>query len=237
MKSLKEIISLPIISVCDGQEAGKIKSVVIDPEGRKIEYFVVDDRTLLQVKIVAMSKIMGIGDEALMIETSNLVMDAQKDSRVVELLNRNISIVQSKVFTKKGKNLGVVCELFVDEESGKIIGCEILKDGVSKFMSSDSVITFGKDITVVEHEIHDKLMASIEEVLGKEKKVEDETSFLDTAEAIQKSQREYLLGREVTNLIMDGDTVLAFEGQTVTEELIEKVEQAGKFMELTINVN
>lgn len=239
MKSLKEIINLPIISVFEGKEVGKIKNVVIEPKNGKVEYFLVDDQSMFSVKVVPMSKIMGIGDEALMIETSDLVMDAQKDSKVVDLLGKNVSVVNSKIFTKKGKNLGSVAEVFIDDENGKILGCEIEKEGMRKFISSDSVITYGKEVTIVEHDIHDKLMESIEEVFKGNKTAiesEREKALEDTAEMIEKKQKEYLLGRELIKSILDGDRLIAYEGQIVTEELIKTAEEAGKFIELTLSV-
>ncbi|KXG77907.1 PRC-barrel domain-containing protein [Thermotalea metallivorans] len=239
MKSLKEIINLPIISVFEGKEVGKIKNVVIDPQNGNVEYFLVDDQSMFSVKVVPMSKIMGIGDEALMIETSDLVMDAQKDPKVVDLLGKNVSVVNSKIFTKKGKNLGSVAEVFIDDENGKILGCEIEKEGTRKFISSDSVITYGKEVTIVEHDIHDKLMESIEEVFkGRKPDIESESEKVleDTAEMIEKKQKEYLLGRELIKSILDGDRLIAYEGQIVTEELIKAAEEAGKFIELTLSV-
>nr|WP_243183317.1 PRC-barrel domain-containing protein [Anaerosolibacter carboniphilus] len=235
---MKEIIHLPIISVFEGKEIGKIKDIVIEPKDGRLEYFLVDDQSMFNVKVVPMSKIMGIGDEALMIETSDLVVDAQKESKVVELLNKNVSVVNSKIFTKKGKNLGLITEIFIDDESGKILGCEIGKDGDAKFVSSESIITFGKEVTIVEHDVHDKLMASIEEVLNDRKVLEtiDEPGAEDTAEAIARKQKEYLLGRELVKTILDGEVLIAYEGQIVTEEVIKTAEEAGKFMELTLSV-
>ena len=237
MKSLKEIIHLPIISVFEGKEIGKIKDIVIEPKDGKLEYFLVDDQSMFNVKVVPMSKIMGIGDEALMIETSDLVVDAQKDSKVVDLLGKNVSVVNSKIFTKKGKHLGLITEIFIDDENGKILGCEIGKDGDTKFISAESIITFGKEVTIVEHDIHDKLMASIDEVLKGNKPMETIVEPAETAEAIERKQKEYLLGRELVKSILDGDVLIAYEGQIVTEEVIKIAEEAGKFMELTLSVN
>lgn len=238
MKSLKEIIHLPIISVFEGKEVGKIKDVVIEPKNGRLEYFLVDDQSMFNVKVVPMSKIMGVGDEALMIETSDLVVDAQKDQKVVDLLGKNVAVVNSKIFTKKGKNLGLITEIFIDDEDGRIIGCEITKDGDKKFISSESIITYGKEVTIAEHDIHDKLMASIEEVLKGSKAEEAawEQNSEDTAEAIERKQKEYLLGREVVKTILDGEVLIAYEGQIVTEEVINAAEEAGKFMELTVSV-
>ncbi|AOT68852.1 PRC-barrel domain-containing protein [Geosporobacter ferrireducens] len=239
MKSLKEIINLPIISVFEGQEVGRIKNVVVNPENGTVEYFVVDDKSMFQIKVVPMSKIMGIGDEALMIETAELLIDAQQEPKVVDLLNKNVGVVKSKVFTKKGKNLGLIREIFIDDECGKIIGCEIENDGQLKFFDSRSIITYGKEVTIVEHELQDQLKESLAALLdGGKVEIKDivEVEVSATTEAFQKKQREYLIGREVSKTIMDGETMLAYEGEMITEELIHKMENAGKFLELTLHV-
>lgn len=240
MKSLKEIVNLPIISVFEGQEIGKIKNVVIEPEDGTVQYFVVDDKSMFQIKVVPMSKIMGIGDEALMIETAGLLMDAQQEPKVVELLNKNVGVVNSKVFTKKGKNLGQIREIFIDDESGKIIGCEIENMGQTKFFDSRLIITYGKEVTIVEHELQDQLKESLAAILngaqGEAARPTGEETSSTTTEAFQKKQREYLIGREVSKNIMDGEILLAYEGEMITEELIHKMESAGKFLELTLHV-
>jgi len=235
MKSLNEIVGLPIISVLDGQEVGKIKGVIIGPESGIVKYIVIDDSSTFQIKVVALSSILGIGDEALMVESKDLVIDARDSKEVIELLDKNVAVVNSMVFTKKGKNLGSIKELYIEEEDGNILACKIEKDGETKFLSSDYIITYGKNMTIVEHSAQDKLLESIEEIYMNNELLEDE-KIPNPVEEIQKNQKEFLLGREVKEKMMEGDTLLAYKGQVVTEELIKLVENAGRFLELTLNV-
>lgn len=42
MKKSQQILGLPIISISDGNEVGKVKNVVLNAEKGAIDYFVVD---------------------------------------------------------------------------------------------------------------------------------------------------------------------------------------------------
>jgi uncharacterized protein YrrD len=65
----------------------------------------------------------------------------------------------------------------------------------------------------------------------------DETPAVpDAAKLFEQRQRQYMLGRMVSKQIADdGGNVLAEIDEIITEELIDKVKDAGKWSELTLN--
>ena len=69
MKKAQEIIGLPIITISDGMEAGRVKDVIINADKGTIDFVTVDNGVqTLSAGVISTSDIVGIGEYALTIE-------------------------------------------------------------------------------------------------------------------------------------------------------------------------
>jgi sporulation protein YlmC with PRC-barrel domain len=94
--------------------------------------------------------IQGIGEYALTIENSTAVVPLSTLAEIEKLLETDVRVIGTKVLTKGGKMQGQVAEILIDEQSGKITGCEIsLVTGETAILPAEQVITYGKDVLVV----------------------------------------------------------------------------------------
>ena len=160
-KTQKYLIA--IISISDGMEVGKVKSIIINAEKGAIDYIVVDSGIqIFSARVIATEDILGIGEYALTIENEDVISDISKIPSAIQLLQKDIRVKGTKVLTKKGRLIGEIGDIYVDENDGcKITGLEFIADITQKqirLIPRDSVITFGKNLTVVTEDIESRLL-------------------------------------------------------------------------------
>ncbi len=163
MKKTQEILGLPIISVSDGNEAGKVKGIIINADTGNIDYIVVDSGThFLNIRVISTGNILGVGEYALTIEGEGVVNDINQVPSAVDLLQKDIQVRGTKVLTKKGRLIGEIGDIYVDEDDDfRIIGLEYIADITQKrirLIPRESVITFGKNLIVVVDGIENALL-------------------------------------------------------------------------------
>ena len=160
------------------------------------------------------------------------------------MASKKINIIDTNVITRKGELVGNVTEYQINEETGEIIGL-ILK-GQESVISSEYVITYGKDIIIVKEEaaepisVHEEVVLTndhIIEKLPKEELLAEEEASLN---GLKEKQRELLLNKQVTKDIYsnDGELIVA-GGSVLTLEDIEKAQNAGPsvVIDLSMSVN
>lgn len=153
MKRSEELLGLSVISIEDGKENGCVSDYVINPSKGMIEYLIIDNGyRYMGIKILPFKMVEGVGEYAVTILSSSSITDLSDEPDVNELLEKNVRIKSTKVLTKKGKLIGNVSEFIInDDDEGKIAACEVvLPNGSSGgLISSDLIVTFGKDVLVV----------------------------------------------------------------------------------------
>jgi len=170
MKKSQQIIGLPIISISDGNEVGKVKNIIINSEKGSIDYFVVDSGIqALSTRVIPTTNVLGIGEYAMTILNPDAISDISKIPVAIELLQKNITVKETKVLTKKGSLIGETGDIFVDVDNGcLIVGIEYIADITQKkvrLIPRSSVITYGKTLLVVEDDIQDKLCDDLSSLL------------------------------------------------------------------------
>ncbi|MDA8233383.1 MAG: PRC-barrel domain-containing protein [Clostridia bacterium] len=255
MKRSEEILGLSIISIGDGREVGRVKDLVVNPEQGAVECLVVENGNRhLGVKVIPFKDVEGIGEYAVTVANDTTIVELDEVPHVSNLLERNVQVKGTKVLTRKGNFIGEVTEYIVDEDNnGKIVGCQLAARDDSlnnKYIPKDSVVTFGKDVLVVVEGVADTLADNIivedvsvtdsaetkETATKSTETTETPTTPPDAAQLFEQRQRQFMLGRQVAKQIVDSDgQVLAEEGETITEELMDRVKDGGKWSELVMN--
>ncbi len=261
MKKTKEIVGLPIISISDGIEVGKVKTVIINAEKGAIDYVVVDSGIqILSAKVIPTEYVLGIGEYALTIENEDAINDISKIPAAIDLLQKNIQVKGTKVLTKKGRLIGEIGDIYIDEEDNcTIIGLEYIADITQKsirIIPRDSIITFGKNLVVVKEDVESSLLdraseLATEDTSDSEKKNSESTSLSDIADGIpseddvqpgavsdmmEMKHREYLNGKVSTKTIYDNDGNTLIEENTVIDDVVFDIAKSnGKVIELVMN--
>lgn len=163
MKKTQKILGLPIISISDGLEVGKVKSIIINADRGAIDYIVVDSGIqIFSARVIPTEDVLGIGEYALTIENETVITDISRIPAAIQLLQNDIRVKGSKVLTKKGSLIGEIGDIYIDDnDSCKITGLEFIADITQKkirLIPRDTVITFGKNLTVVKEDIETSLL-------------------------------------------------------------------------------
>lgn len=162
MKKSTEIKGLPIFSIMDGKEAGGVRSLLINADQGMVEYLIVETLSLdFGIKAIPFEKIEGIGSYAVTIESDASIIELADTPTSHDMLKKNIQIINNKVMTKKGSLLGNVSEFYIDEFSGKILGCVLTNNQEleGKVILEKNILTYGKEVVVVVEDIIDQLVS------------------------------------------------------------------------------
>lgn len=208
MKKTQEIIGLPIISISDGMEVGKVKSVIINAETGTIDYIIADSGAqVLSVKVIPTSDVLGIGSYALTIENEGVISDISKIPSAINLLQKNIQVRGTKVLTKKGSLIGEIGDIYIEESDGcKIIGLEFIADITQRkvrIIPRDTVITFGKNLVVVKDDVEGSLVDRPSQLGWGEKPAEPEKKNMVNSDWTYKEQPVAKADEVIANI---GDT-------------------------------
>lgn len=163
MKKTQKILGLPIISISDGLEVGKVKSIIINADKGAIDYIVVDSGIqIFSARVIPTEDVLGIGEYALTIENEGVITDISRIPAAIQLLQNDIRVKGTKVLTKKGRLIGEIGDIYIeDNDNCKITGLEFIADITQKrirLIPRDTVITFGKNLTVVKEDIETSLL-------------------------------------------------------------------------------
>lgn len=263
MKKSIEILDLSIISIGEGKELGTAKDIVIDALKGEVAAIVVEDgKWYLGAKILPFTLIQGIGENALTIESSSAVVPLASLDDITRLLETDVRVKGTKVLTKGGKMQGQVIEIVIDEQSGKISGCEIkLVNGDTKVVPAEQVITFGKDVLVICDEGEVCAKPSIQEapipktkpqpqiaeaqkpaVPDVEAVIQEDQARVnemkeDLSKKFDEKHRRFVLGKKSSRRIeADNGDLIVDQGGEITDEVIQKAKTTGKFVELTMSI-
>ncbi|MBR5914532.1 MAG: PRC-barrel domain-containing protein [Selenomonadaceae bacterium] len=157
MKKSVEILGLPVISITEGRELGISKGLLIDAKNRVVAAITIEDDDWYRgVKLIPYEAVIAIGVDAMTITHSENILTLDEAGDYETLLDENIRIIGTKVFTKSGVVQGKVSEISISED-GKIELCEITDNtGAVGEIPSDKISIFGKLVTVIETEAEKK---------------------------------------------------------------------------------
>ncbi|MGC7871621.1 PRC-barrel domain-containing protein [Desulfosporosinus sp. SYSU MS00001] len=157
MKPSRKFLSLPIISLQEGQQIGFVKSLVVDAGTKSLAAIIVDPKGFFKdQRIIPYAKVISVGDDAITIDKETHVEKTANLPELLELVKEKLSIIGTKIITESGKTLGTADEFYIDPDSGKITQIEISSGKLNGFlsgkawMSADYVTTLGHDVIVTQ---------------------------------------------------------------------------------------
>jgi uncharacterized protein YrrD len=240
MKNSAQIVGLPIISISDGVQIGTVKTLVINPEKGSIDFLTIEQEDVqLSLKAIPFKKVVGIGEFAVTVESNNAVIDLTEIPIANQLVNKQIRIKNTKAMTRKGQLLGEVTEFFVDEETGEIIGIELHIGGRQAVLSSECVLTYGKDILIVTENASSTLLDDASLLVQKTEQLDEVLTKISTNEMVEEiaatsmniEQREWLSDMEkIEEETENSETLQALrekqiellQGKRVTKDILDR---------------
>lgn len=157
MKPSRKYLSLPIISLQEGQQIGYVKSLILDAGAKSLAAIVVDPKGFFKdQRIIPYTKVVSVGDDAITIDKGIHVEKTSSLPELLDLVKEKLSIIGTKMVTETGKTLGTAEEYYVDPQTGKITQIEISGGKLEGFLngkawiSAEYIITIGHDVIVAQ---------------------------------------------------------------------------------------
>ena len=254
MKSSQQILGLPVLSIEEGKQIGEIKKLILNPKQGTVDFLLVEDQvSYLGLKAIPFEMVQGIGEFALTVANSSSLLPVTEYNGAIDLIEKNLRIPGLKVLSKKGRMVGSINEYFVDDNTGTIIGCQLIpvnSDKPAGIIPRELILTYGSDFLVVEEGVEDGLITEFpEEMVSYDPQRAGATASatipevpaadqqFDALKHFEEQQRQYLLGKKVSmRIVSDRGEVIAEEGETITNEIIERAKKADRYIQLTLNV-
>ncbi len=217
MKKTQEVLGLPIISISDGVEVGKVKSILVNADEGTVDYIIVDSGIqILSARVISTSSVLGMGEYALTIENDSAINDIGRIPAAIDLLQKNIQVKGSKVLTKKGRLIGEIGDFFFDEDNNcRITGLEYIADITHKkvrIIPRNNVITFGKNLIVVTEEVESKLLDNSSQLSSAGGQQEQQKKNWDSIDKESIGEEVNSINKAIDELSADIDKLIANEG-------------------------
>ncbi len=235
MKLSKEVVGLPIICISDGKEIGTVKSLIVNNEKGSIDFLTINHEDMeFNVKAIPFKKVIGIGEYAVTIESDNAILNLTEIPVANQLIMKKVKIIDTKVMTRLGKLLGDVYEFAIDEDTGAIQAILLHVQEKEVVLDVKNVITYGKDLIVVNENAEENFLSSVQEVFGE--KIE---SPLDgQLETVVQKQIDLLVGKKVQkDIVSDEGEILIASGTVLTKEDIERARKRGAHLLIEVSMN
>lgn len=232
MKKSKEIYDLPVISISDVKEIGKVKGLIINPENFSVDFLTVEQADWqVSVKAIPYPKIVGIGEFAVMVEQTSSVIDLNEIPFINQLLNKQINLIGSNVLTRKGDLSGEISDYFFNEDNGQLESLLIHSGTNELFLPIENVISFGKDRVIINESLlttNNKADFRIDPRTQAEKKAEIKAKLIELLKVNPVSKDIF---SKSGNLLYKKGTVL-----TETDISSLKKEGAKVFVEISMDL-
>lgn len=152
IRKSKDFLNLPIISCHEGITVGTTVKFLINATEKKVSSIIVsDDEYYKGVKLLPVNLILGVGNDALVINKSSNIVPYTNIATAEDLLKEQIDIISSVVINNHGKKEGIVDEFEIDDEYN-IVNVIINKNSNLVSIPIDKVKVFGKKLTIIEDE-------------------------------------------------------------------------------------
>lgn len=150
MKKSTEILGLPVISITEGKDLGVVERLVVNKDSSKVAALATKNTSWFKgVNLLAFTDILNIGESAVIISKENTIKYFGEFADMIHMLDDDISVIDTKVYSDDGQFIGHVVGFSVDKD-GTIGDIEVI--GLDKkvlVLPSDVVLIFGKDVTIV----------------------------------------------------------------------------------------
>jgi len=157
MKPSRKFLSLPIISLHEGQQIGYVKNLILNAGTKSLAAIVVDPKGFFKdQRIIPYSKVVSVGDDAITINKESHVEKTSSLPELLDLVKEKLTIIGTKMVTETGKTLGTAEEYYVDPDTGQITQIEISGGKLEGFLngkawiSAEYVTTIGHDVIVTQ---------------------------------------------------------------------------------------
>ncbi|MEJ7654211.1 MAG: PRC-barrel domain-containing protein [Chloroflexia bacterium] len=169
----KELTGLPVMTFAEGEQIGKVKDILFDPEQNRVVALLVDEGGWFSsAKVVPWQNVKTVGVDSVIVPDKSAVVKVDDDPYIKRIMENDNILAGTKVMTEDGRDLGTIGDMLMDDSTGEVVGYEV-SGGVfsstlkgKKFMPAPETISVGKDVAFVPSDVGDQMQAQTGGIVG-----------------------------------------------------------------------
>jgi uncharacterized protein YrrD len=148
----KKIMGMPVVSLGDGHQLGRVKRLLIDQHKMFIMAFTIDRKGWFKEQpVIPYSHVKSVGNHAVTVDQATAVVRLSSMPELEALAKKSLPLVGVRAISEEGTVLGTVTDFYFDPQDGAIHSLEI-KGGPlhsPKVLENSLIITCGRDAIIV----------------------------------------------------------------------------------------
>jgi uncharacterized protein YrrD len=148
----RELIGKPIVSAESGHKLGKVADLLLDDVQGRMVGIVIGGGWFGSERVLPYVDVQTVGPDAIVARSESGVLDAKQWHKRGAHAARTSTLRNKRVVTKDGREIGAVKDVYVDEKTGTLTGCEITERGLiarHAVLPQSGDITIGRDVVVI----------------------------------------------------------------------------------------
>lgn len=145
MRLTQELINLPVFSIDEGQDLGKVKDLYLDDKLKQITALYLGSEGLLNrtESFIRQADVVTIGRDAILVQNANVILDQAEIPELGEWLKswiRRDDLRGQELNTPGGTKIGRIGDIILDEESN-IAGFSLSQSFVSGPIADNKAVS------------------------------------------------------------------------------------------------
>jgi uncharacterized protein YrrD len=156
MRKGNEIIGKPVVSYQSGRKIDTVKDLIFDQNSNRLLGFLISEGGWFSDrKVLLLQDVLAIGSDAVIVTSADNVFPAKRVPEIAKILEYNNVLKGTRILTTDGRNLGMMVDLYFDNETGAVQGYEVsgglFADAYSgrSFVPTPQTLKIGKDVAFV----------------------------------------------------------------------------------------
>ena len=213
MRKGHSITGLQVLALDNAADLGKVLDLVFDHDADECLGLVLREQSMFHAaQFVPWAAISVIGKDAVMVKTHENVITPDDDPRLRAVMERDTHLSGTKMMTETGDDIGTFADVYLDENTGRVIGYEasggLISDTMSgkRYMAAQDTdaLRVGDDVLLVDPKISQEFERQQAEEPGGLKgayaSASDKVSetYGNLADASVEKQKEFVVGKEAS---------------------------------------
>ncbi|MCE5200409.1 MAG: PRC-barrel domain-containing protein [Armatimonadota bacterium] len=152
-RKASSLIGMPVYVLNQARQAGVVKSIIYDAEHSRVIGFGVREPGFIppEPRLIMFDEVRNLGQDAVMVESEQSLVKEKETPEISRVTGRRKNVLETLVLTERGKVLGKIADVVIDDSTGVIISYEITSiSGSHGYLPAEKVLKVGPDAVIVE---------------------------------------------------------------------------------------
>jgi uncharacterized protein YrrD len=148
MQRVSDVLGKPVVSAATGEKVGKVADVLLDPAVTRIVGLVVSGGLFSGEHVLAYEDVQTVGRDAVIARSTDGSISAKEWRKQAVETTRWGTLLNRRVMTAGGRQLGAVKDLQIDEARGEVQGYDIAASALGGLSERHTLVPRSGGITI-----------------------------------------------------------------------------------------